>query len=341
MRDLVYGLKEMIRKVNQLIKFVNQRIAIKIDKIKNIQKVYKYIIIYYYKMENLSLTTPKINHLFTPIQQRVLRKKITGQSLNPNEKVYYYGYIKPRISAMKEMLGISDVFIVGKEQMIPERISEGIAILNNLKQLHKSKRIMICGSFLFSKKYNDIDVFIFSKYRKDDIKKKKLHISYFPPEAFEKIGFASAAKISVANFAYPFPSTFSFKDEDYLISFEILINDIQQGYYDPRIFLLDAEWLSSKTILDGKALHLMKDILKKRNPYEILTNKLINSITLGLGGKSIQLLKKRDKEYEDLTKEYPNSKTFVDIYKKAIEFVERCARKDNKNIRQDKIRQPL
>src|SRR3989339_901835 len=123
-------------------------------------------------------------HIFTVRQLEVLKKKLQNKKLDSTEKTYYYKFIKPKLKALLSFAAIEEINIVGKESILPERLSQAKIILKQMQKKHRRAKIMISGSFLFNKEYNDIDVFIFSKYKKEDYHWKKVQVSFLPEEAF-------------------------------------------------------------------------------------------------------------------------------------------------------------
>src|SRR3989338_4681496 len=97
---------------------------------------------------------------------------------------------------------ISLEMVEESENQLRRRIFTDIQ-LNTLKKkfkkIHKNKKIMISGSFLFSKKYNDIDLFIFTVYGKKDYIRGNVHVNFLPETALESLFFSSISQISVSN----------------------------------------------------------------------------------------------------------------------------------------------
>lgn len=89
-----------------------------------------------------------------------------------------------------------DFYIRGGQYMIPSRIEKA---KNIIKQFHPRK-VFIGGSFLFSKEYNDIDVYVMRErgYKEEFIGEK--HIIHLPERRLSKAIFQSTALISVSNF---------------------------------------------------------------------------------------------------------------------------------------------
>lgn len=258
--------------------------------------------------------------IFTKKQLSILKKKLENKVLDTNEKTYYYKYIKPRVKAMLEFFGIKETV---KGKPIPERAEESKKIIRKLEKKHKNKKIMVSGSFLFSKKYKDIDAFIISKYKKEDYRKGKLHVTFLPESALETLFFSSLSKISVSNFKHEEKSDFDVSIEDLLKSYELLVNSIinkESHEKELREFMLKAEYVSSKTILDPKQLYDVKEKLKGK--AKALSSILVSALVTSYKEKILkEKLEKQIKSYKELLKEYKSSENiplYIDTYSKVV-----------------------
>lgn len=280
--------------------------------------------------KNKKILVPSI---FTHIQYNILKNKLHKKKLNLNEKTYFYTYIKPKIKAAALLLNIQEFNVQGEEFIENERLNLAKKILNQLEKKHRKQKIMISGSFLFNKTYQDIDVFIFSKYKKEDYRKGKLHVTFLPLESINSLFFNSISKISVSNFEFIKKTKFEVNIEDILQKYELLINMINYEYPEKELrdFILEIEYFSKETILNPRDLHVLKNKLKRKNS-EIISNMLINSVILNLDVKIKKVLKEKIGDYKKLLKEYPKSsnlKEYINTYTKVIEFESR--RSKNKN----------
>ncbi len=292
------------------------------------------MIIHYHKMENL-ITVEMIEknesslekRIFTKLQLSILKKKLRKKDLNINEKTYYYKYIKPKIRAMMSLFKIDEIRINGREQIIEDRIQRAIEILNRMNNKHKNKKIMISGSFLFSKKYNDIDIFIFTKYNKEDYKKGKLHVNFLPESALNSLFYSSLSKICISNFVYESKPEFNIKLADILQSYEILVNLIMnKDKYkkELRDFLIMAEHISKEIILNSKQLYYIIKKIEQHNIIKIISKIIIETIALAYKRKILKdNLKRHIEEYNKLLEEYKQAKNipiYIQTYKEAIEL---------------------
>ena len=129
--------------------------------------------------------------LFTVKQVNIMEKWLKKESLTKTEQTYLYSAIKKKIEPLNFF---KEGWYIKGSNMIPERIEQAKQML---KEINKEKAF-ISGSFLFAEKYNDIDIFIISKKRKQYRQGKKQFIC-ITEEDLKKSLFYSAAKYSVAN----------------------------------------------------------------------------------------------------------------------------------------------
>lgn len=132
-----------------------------------------------------------IPHLFTAKQINILEKYLNKETMTKTEKTYLYS----TISKKTESLNIfkEEYYITGNN-FIHDRIQKAKEILKQF-----NKKAFISGSFLYKEKYNDIDIFIISKKRKQYHKEEK-HFIYITEKDLKKPIYLSAAKYSISNF---------------------------------------------------------------------------------------------------------------------------------------------
>jgi len=281
-------------------------------------------------MENL-LNVEKITEnekllekrIFTKLQLEILKKKLQKKELNSNEKTYYYKYIKPKLKAILALFDISDINIMGREHMIESRILEAVKILKKMQKKHKNKKIMISGSFLFSKKYNDIDVFVFTKYKKEDYKTGKIEVNFLPESALGSLLFSSISQMSVSNFKFTRKIDFKIDIKEIMTMYEtLIIFALQKDDYkqELRNLLLRLKYTSSQVILNPKQLSIAVKNINPQNICEIISQVFINDIGF-LSKQEKFVLNDRINSYEELEKEYPNSnkELYLKTYRKAIQ----------------------
>lgn len=141
-------------------------------------------------INNKELFTPTI---FTHNQINIIKKYISSIKLNNSEKKSLYTSINKKIKALNLIYENNENYYIRGD---PIRIKEAKKIISNFK----GEKVFIAGSFLFSKKYNDIDIFILRKKGYKEIYKDNLHIIYLTEKKLSEALFQSIAKISVSNF---------------------------------------------------------------------------------------------------------------------------------------------
>ncbi|MFH1210136.1 MAG: hypothetical protein V1663_05095 [archaeon] len=265
-----------------------------------------------------------VGRIFTEMQLNILKKRLQNKSLDSNEKTYYYKFIKPKIRAMMAFFNISEININGKELIKENRLEEAIKIIHKLEQKHKGKKIILSGSFLFNKKYNDIDIFVFSKYDKEDYQKGKIHVTFLHESAIESLFFSSLCKISVSNFNYTIKNNFDIELSNVLQTYELLINTIlnKEDYEkNLRDFILQTEYISKGVVLNPKQLYDLQEKLSQKK-IDILSNTFINSLILSYTTKQLNTkLKAQVKDYKKLLTEYTTAKNlpvYIDTYSRVI-----------------------
>lgn len=134
-----------------------------------------------------------IPHLFTEKQIMLMQKYIQNKVLTNTEKTILYSTVKNKISALQLLK--EEWYITGNN-MIPERIEQAKHIL---KELNKEKAF-ISGSFLYAEKYNDIDIFIVGKRRKNKYEGKK-HFMYITEKNLTHPIYFSCLLYSVSTFS--------------------------------------------------------------------------------------------------------------------------------------------
>lgn len=252
-----------------------------------------------------------IPSIFTNRQIEIIEKYLKNKQLSRTEKTYLYSAIKKKIGALSIL---KEEFYVNGRNMISKRINRAKRILKEL-----NKKAFISGSFLYAKKYNDIDVYIISKKRKQYHKENK-HFIFITESDLKLPLFASVAKYSIANFEIPnykISKKRKHLDEN-ILSYQIAIKEILENespnslkylileyYLTIKNKLLDSYELSQeyKKIIHSKDnikqinLMLKKIILhshSKRYIYDILvkfTKKLGKDIKTYSANKNLIIYK--------------------------------------------------
>lgn len=210
--------------------------------------------------------------LFTEKQVLILKNYFSNLKLSNTEKVYLYSTIKKKIDALNILR--EEFYVIG-DGMIKERVEKAKDII---KELHK-ERSFISGSFLFSQKYNDIDIYIISN-RKKQYHRGKNHFIFLTEKDLKKPIFISSIKYCVSNFFIeeidPLIKIPSFND--FIIAYEMAINEALDNDDQKEIRSLIFEYnLQIKgMVLDSHSLFKEFNKIIRLNQYEKI--KLINSM---------------------------------------------------------------
>lgn len=260
--------------------------------------------------DNRSLLVPSI---FTERQFALLEKKLRQKSMTPTERAYFSRTIVKKIKAMR-CLGKEKEswFAYGEKEMLPERKKNAIKIFKQIERNHKNQKILIFGSFLYSKNYQDIDIFILSRYQKEDYRKGKLHFNYFSPEVENSLFFLSLSKICIANFNLDFLFVKEKIDLNLLVSkYQEVIKDCADKKFswlkiDLRDFILFCYYAGSRIVLSSKELkQISESFAQKKRTAFLLKNLFVQTLLQGFDKKMLFPLSGRMiKYYQELKKEY-------------------------------------
>lgn len=276
---------------------------------------------------NHQLLVPSI---FTKRQFQLIKKKLQQRKLTPTEQVYFSRTINKKLKAISSLTGLKKrYFISGEEKMLPKRKKEAIKLLKKIERNHKNIKILIAGSFLHNKKYNDIDVFFISKYEKEDYKKDKIHFNYLPLKVLDSLFFSSLKKISIANFNSNF---LKIKDKislDQIISkYQEIVSDIDNKNYgwlkiDLRDFIIDCNYVSKGVILNSLQLKTFLDrLLKRKNRAKLIEKLFINTVLNGFNTRKIKSSSLyMINAYKELMKKYKHKRyhqTIINTFKEVL-----------------------
>ena len=267
-----------------------------------------------------------LKHIFTSLQLRVLKKKIKHELLNNNEKTYYYKFIKPKIKALLAFSGREEMVINGEEEMITERIHKAKEVIGQMQKKHKTARIMVSDSFLFNRKFRDIDVFVFTKYQKEDYRWKRVHMNFLPESALDSLFFSSLSQVSISNFKPELKKQFNLSIKKLLQTYELLVQEIlaKENYQkELRNFLLEVEFLTKNIILNPKQLYLLREKFARKNILLLLQKYLAESLVLNYQKADLKLLQVYIQDYQKLSKRYKESanlQNYVQTYQEALEL---------------------
>ncbi|MBS3123335.1 hypothetical protein J4437_01735 [Candidatus Woesearchaeota archaeon] len=260
--------------------------------------------------------------LFTEHQFNLLEKKAKKEKLTASEKVEFSRSVSKRLKAINIIAGKeNNWFVYGKEKMITERIDEAKTLIRQFSRQFKDKPILIGGSFLHSKKYNDIDIFVIEKYEKEDYKKDNYHINYLQASALESLFFNSLSKICISNFDLS-----GIKVEENITINQVIskyqeirrdfsANNNSWAKIDLREFIVDCYYSSNKIILDSSQLKsILNNILYNKKKNKLIQKIFIQAILMGFESKKIKaILTNIIKSYKYLIREYKNKAYYQEL----------------------------
>ena len=262
------------------------------------------------------------SRLLTKRQFEVLEKRSKKLSLSTTEKTDYYKFIQPKL---KVISGAEDFFVSGRDHILSERLIEAQDILRRLQHKHKNQKILISGSFLFAEKHNDIDVFIISKYTKENYRFKKMQISFLKEKDFETLFFSSLAQISVANFKPHLNYGYDITIDEFAKNYELLVNAfLQKENLEPylRTFLLQIAYLTTGAILNPQQLSILREKFLTKKKIEFLRQSTIYTFLSGYSKAQREKLKEYMKDYTALGKIYQstNIQEYLKTYEQVIKL---------------------
>lgn len=95
-------------------------------------------------------------------------------------------------------------YINGSLKILPERLQQAKNLLDEYtKRYPTSSNIFISGSFLFSKEFNDIDIFVVRERGYNEVHEDNKHLIFLTEKKLSQALFQSASLISVSNFLVP------------------------------------------------------------------------------------------------------------------------------------------
>lgn len=192
-----------------------------------------------------------VPYLFTNKQILLINNYLKHKPLTNTEKTYLYSSIKKKIDALALF---EENYCIKGTNMISSRVEDAKKILSELNQ-----KAFISGSFLFKKKYEDIDIFIISKKRNQYVIGNK-HYIHITQNDLTKVIFASAANYSVANFQLPLINInyqrTSF--DDIILNYQLILTELSQN--EPpkslKYLLIAHNLLIKKKLLNSYELYL-------------------------------------------------------------------------------------
>ncbi|HIH43212.1 TPA: hypothetical protein HA246_06220 [Candidatus Woesearchaeota archaeon] len=283
----------------------------------------------YLKLEKLEASKSNlVPSIFSENYYNILRTRIQGKKLDANERYYYSHFIRKKVEGMIELFEL-DESANGRGYIRKERIAKANRLLKKYSRKHKNMKILISGSFLYNERYNDIDIFIISKYDKEDYRKENVHVNYLPADVERTLFFQSVYAVSISNFKAKAVVEEDFDISDILHLYEVAVLLIMQKddyLQELRDLILRLEYISNKVILNSMQLKIITDkIVGSKNPIKLISKyliaKVINAYNVpALKATLARFIKKNSlpgKKHEI----YPNWKIYIETYKEAIEVV--------------------
>lgn len=283
----------------------------------------------YLKLENLEKSKNYlVPHIFTENYYSILKAKIMGKKLTNNEKYYYSHFIKKKLKGIVELMEI-DTLVNGKEFIRKDRLNKAISLLKKYSRKHKNMKMLISGSFLYNEKCHDIDIFVLSKYDKEDYRGGKVHINYLSENVEKTLFFQSINLISVSNFKSEMRIEEDFNISDILHLYEVVILlIIQKDNYlqELRDLIIRLEYISNRVILNSMQLKFITDrIMTSKNHIQVINKYLIAKIINACNGAVLRRILNKFVEKNSFPEKgqqiYENWKIYNQTYKEAIEVV--------------------
>jgi len=282
----------------------------------------------YITLERLKNAKPNlVPYIFSENYFRILKNKISNKKLSENERYYYNHFIKKKLKGIADLFEVSEK-INGEEFIINERLDKAIKLLKKYSRKRRNKKILISGSFLYNKKYNDIDVFIISKYDKEDYRDGKVHVNYLSHDVEGTLFFRSITGISIQNFHF---EKKQLKDRitinNILSLYELTILLVMQNdnyLQELRELVLNVEHLVSGIVLNSMQLKIVVDkIMKSKSPIKVINNIVINLLSITFNKKVKKILDRfiEKNSQPEKGKTYKNWEIYNDTYKEALKVV--------------------
>ena len=237
------------------------------------------------------------------------------------------------MNAINKIMGreTGSVFVYGNENIKKDRLKPAICCLKRFCRKFKNKHIFITGSFLYKERYKDIDLFVVSKYDKEDYHDKEFHINYVDEEVYSSLFFASAKRLCVSNRKITEKEIKEKPDLDIFISlYQELFNEFDRKFKGVRStlreFLIYAAFIAESPIPNSLELSRQSDkIMKSRQPKELIKKIFVQSIILGTEPKkAARAMKEMMSSYKDIMNEYKQHKKYyldlIEAFKEVISF---------------------
>lgn len=265
-----------------------------------------------------------IPYIFSENYFNILKKKLCDRKLSENERYYYNHFIKKKLQGMVKLFGVS-IGVNGEEFIRKDRLERTVNLLRKYSKKFK-KRVLVSGSFLYNEKYNDIDVFVISKYNKEDYRDGRIHVNYLSSDVEGSLFLKSISEISVSNFSFGKEIKEEYFLSDILHLYELVILLILQGdsfVSELRDLILRMEYVFDDVVLNSMQLKKVVDkIVRSKFSVEIINKYVISKIVCISGAKKVlNKFIEKNKVPERGRKLYKNWRIYNETYREALKIV--------------------
>lgn len=259
--------------------------------------------------------------LFTEHQFQLAIKRFANRKLTQTERNEFSRTISRKMKAINAIT--QNRYVYGEERII--RLNVAKHHLKVLSRKFKNRQIIISGSFLYSKNYNDIDVFVISKYQKNNYKIGQYHINYLTNtnSAF----FKSVSKLCITNQVIKQTTPIDVSLDKLISLYQEISNDYTKKIIDKnalREFIIQSAIIGGNPVPDSKDLKKQTDsITSVVYPMRIIRNIMTNTLIIS---KSTKHAKTMIESYHKMQTEYPQHKEYYNEtaqpFKDALESIQ-------------------
>ncbi|MDO8656416.1 MAG: hypothetical protein Q7K45_04200 [Nanoarchaeota archaeon] len=253
--------------------------------------------------------------LFTYHQFGLIEKKFQNKKMTSTEKNEFSRTVSRKMKAIHALMEKEDIFVYSKERIRKDRLQQARQYIHRYSRIFRNKHIFITGSFLYQEKYNDIDIFVISKYDKKDYQEGKFHINYLSEDVYGSLFFRSASKLCISNKKMEWHEIKESLNQDTFISlYQELRHDMNIKFPGMkktlREFLLQAAYFSNLPFPASDELaEQINAILRIKEPSKIIQKIFVQTMILGFQGKrTVEDMKEMVSSYKEVMKEYPKHK---------------------------------
>lgn len=253
--------------------------------------------------------------LFTNHQFNLIEKKFQNKKMTSSENNEFSRTISKKMKAIHALMEKEDIFVYSKERIRKDRLLLARQYLRRFSRIFRNKPIFITGSFLYQEKYNDIDIFVISKYDKKDYQEGKFHINYLSEEVYGSLFLRSASKLCISTKKMELHGMREDLNQDTFISlYQELRNDINTKFLGIkktlREFLLQAAYFSNLPLPASDELAAqINAILRIKEPSKIIQKIFVQAMILGFPVKrTVEDMREMVSSYKEVMREYPQHK---------------------------------